>query len=793
MENFNKEKEQNKSNTFEENPEIDFREILDGILRKRRWLFVTTGIIFIGTIIFNLQARLTRPVFQGSFTLLIIDPMKTNEKNEQFNSSSTLFQQVAIDSSNYEINTLITLLKSSIFIEPVAKEFNISTDSLRSKIKIDQVAKDSGKISKGILSVYLNYNNKIIGQKILEKLSENYLKASLNQKQQRLNDGLKFLNQQAPEIMKKKEELQTKLVSFREKYKLIKPSTESGNIKNQQSEMENQLLSLSAERNRLEDVKNEIKNGTLTARGFKKEMNDGLSISDFDQGLLQQLINVENELASARSKYTNNSSVIKGLKLRLKQIQPVLLKNQLEAVDTALKLNQGSINSTKKLQLELEKKFLEQPILIKKYQNLEQELQIANENLLSLVSARETFQLEMAQNNIPWKVISKPTMGGSPIEPNIKNNLLIGLFIGIFSGSIIAAIRDKQDHVFYFSDEVKKDLNQPLLGHLPHIDIFKDLRKEKQSILDLINKDTDNDDGQFKRESYQRFFFQEAFRNLYTSIRFLDTSQEVKTIVLSSSLPKEGKTLVNILLAKTIADLGVKILLIDADMRKPQIHYRLGLNNIVGFSNLLIDPKLRFTQVLNKIENYDNWKIITGGMQPPDPTRLLGSERFKEIMNELKESGEFDIILIDSPPVLGLADSLLISEHVDGMIVLIGLQAVDRSLPKETINRIKSVGTNFYGMVTNQTIEPKINFSKKYGKANYGYGYKGYGGYGGYNYYTTYANYANVDQTRNNISNSSEENLDTKEVDPKNLKNYFKKTYFKIKNGLNFLFNWLEN
>ena len=156
-------------------------------------------------------------------------------------------------------------------------------------------------------------------------------------------------------LLKKKDELQTKLVTFREKYKLIKPTEEGFTIKDQQNQIENQLIALYAERNRLEDVKDEIERGSLTARGFKKEMNDGLSISDFDQGLLQQLINVENELASARSKYTDNSSIIRGLNLRLKQIQPVLLKNQLEAVDTSLKLNQGSINSTKNLQKELEK------------------------------------------------------------------------------------------------------------------------------------------------------------------------------------------------------------------------------------------------------------------------------------------------------------------------------------------------------------------------------------------------------------------------------------------------------
>ena len=156
------------------------------------------------------------------------------------------------------------------------------------------------------------------------------------------------------------------------------------------------------------------------------------------------------------------------------------------------------------------------------------------------------------------------------------------------------------------------------MGHLPHIDIFRDLERKNINFRSC-KKDNDEDADKLK-EIVIKDFFQNI--EISTSIRFLDTSQEVKTIILSSSLPKEGKTLVNILLAKTIADLGVKILLIDGDMRKPQIHYRLGLNNLLGFSNLLIDPKIKFSEVLNKIENYDNWKVITGGTLPPDPSRL---------------------------------------------------------------------------------------------------------------------------------------------------------------------------
>ena len=195
MENTKQEINKNLNYPNNEIGEIDVREFWNGILRKKKWLFLTTGIVFFGSVIFTVHSRVFKPVFQGSFSLLIMDPMKSNNQNRNFyDSSSDLFQVLANNSDDYEINTLISLLKSPLFIEPVANEFNLSVKSLQSKIKINQSSESSSKVSVGILNVYLNYKNKKVGQKILEKLSENYLKASIQQKQQRLIDGLNFLN-----------------------------------------------------------------------------------------------------------------------------------------------------------------------------------------------------------------------------------------------------------------------------------------------------------------------------------------------------------------------------------------------------------------------------------------------------------------------------------------------------------------------------------------------------------------------------------------------------------------------
>ena len=763
----------NNSNTIRdipENEEIDLKNILVRILRKKNWFTLTAGLVFSGSLLFTVYSRIFNPIYQGSFSILISDPMN----NIKDRSYENLYADIAENNTEYDISTLIILLKSSIFLSPISEEFNISVDSLRNKIFIDQNIKDAKKTPKGIINVKLNFNNKKEGLLILERLSQNYLKASLDQKQKSINEGLKFLNSQAPEIIKRRNSLQNDLLAFQEKNKLMLPSQEINIIKEQQNNIENEKINLIAERDRLQDIKSEILNGSLTARGFKKEMKDGLSISDFDQGLLQQLIEVENEIAIAKTKFTDNSSIVKGLNSRLKQIQPILLKNQLEAVDTALKLNQGSLNSLNQQKEELEIKFLEQPILMKEYKNIEQDLEIANNNLLSLISAKENFQLAMAQNTVPWRIISKPKIDENPIAPNIGRNLVLGFLGSLLSGSLIALIRDRLDNIFYTPEEVREEINLISLAHLPYVNLFKDVRDEQKSIIDILENNIFESTEDSKEDQFQRIFFQEAFRNLYTSIRFLDSNQNQKIINIVSSIPKEGKSLTNILLAKTLSDLGIKVLLIDADMRKPEIHVRLGLNNLLGFSNLLIEKDINLDKVIQKFPKRDNFFIITGGKIPPDPTRLLRSKRCKEVMKNLGESKQFEVILVDSPPLLGLADSLLISEYVDGVILLIGLGTVKRDLPRNAINELRNVGANIYGFVTNQTKEDS-------GLKNSPYGY-------GYGYGETYKNYLINNVDSNNVNNKINENIE----EMNNLKLIFEKIKNFTKSNVSNLVKWLD-
>ena len=744
--------------------EIDLRELWRALRRRKKLVATTAGAVVALSALITVYQRVFTPVFQGSFSLLITDPISSDEGSggnpAAEAAQGTMFEALARNTTSNDIPTLIEVLRSPVLLAPIASRFDLTTRSLAERVQIATGGEKQSK-AEGVLNVSLTGRNPEADQQLLEALSKTYLQAALQQRQQRLADGLAFLNKQGPLLEARTAGVQGELAAFRERHNLLEPTEEGLALKERVAAMDGQLMGLQAERARLVKVRREIASGSLSARGFQEAIStggggatttqsEGLSVSDADQSLLQQLLKVETELAEARSKYSNSSTMVQGLEARLKQLQPLLRQNQLEAVDAALSLNNGRLATAQGQQQALTGQFLKQPALIKQYDALQQKLKIAQENLAGLASARETFQLEIAQRSVPWRVIAPPRIEPDPIKPSVPRNLALGVVLGLVAGAGAGLLRDRLDHVFHHPGEVKDELGLPLLGHIPHVDFFQGVREDKRFLLQELDRSVNEGDGDAdarKQQRYQRFFYQEAFRNLFTSLRFLNSDRPLKSVALTSSLPAEGKSLVNVLLAKTLSEMGQRVLLIDADLRKPQMHHRLGINNLTGLSNLLTDDGQHWRQVVQSVPGYDNWSVISAGRRPPDPTRLLSSQRMHQLVAELTSCGEFDLVLFDTPPVLGLADAALVAEHCDGLMLLVSMGRVDRGLPRESVNRILSSGAPLLGVVTNAIKESSAN-TEAYGYGQYGYGGAyGYGGYGyaAYDTSATYAYYAEPD------------------------------------------------
>jgi len=733
--------------------DIDLRELWRA-LRRRKRIVATTAAAVVGlSLLITAYQRLFRPTYEGSFQLLISDPVSDSEGGGSGGApelAGSSFEKLALNRTNSDLPTLIEVLESPLLLGPLAKSQGTTAAALNQRITVSSGGTKQ-KEAEGVLKVSLTGGNPSADQRLLDALAQAYLRYSLSQRQQRLSEGLKFLDRQAPALERKTADLQAELAQFRRQNNLLEPKEEGVALKSLVAAAEQQSRELLAERSRLLAARRGVRSGSLSARGFQEAIStgggggaattgQGVAITGSNQGLLEQLGKLDEQIADARSRYSSSSPMLTGLLARRRALLPMLQRNQLEAIDAALGLNANRLLTARSQQAQLDARFLKQPALIKQYEELQQRLTIAQDNLAGLIKARENFQLEIAQRTVPWTVIAEPLVDPTPIKPSIPRNLALGVVLGLVAGAGAGLLRDRLDHVFHSPGEVIDELRQPLLGHIPHVPFFQGVREDKRFLIEEL--DTSGSGAQTDGLSgYQRFFYQEAFRNLFTSLRFLNTGRPLRSVALTSSLPAEGKSLINVLLAKTLSEMGQRVLLVDADLRKPQMHHRLGVNNLIGLTNLLTEADLHWQQAIQPVKGYEGWQVLTAGRTPPDPARLLSSQRMRSLVRELAESGQFDLIVYDTPPVLGLADAALVAEHLDGLMLLVSLDRVDRGLPKEAVARIRSSGAALLGIVTNAVKEERQQRSGAYG---YGYGYGGYGygyGYGAYNPSTTYAYY----------------------------------------------------
>jgi capsular exopolysaccharide synthesis family protein len=745
--------------------EIDLRELWRALLRRKRLVLATAAGVLSLTLLITAYQRLFKPVYEGGFQLLITDPVSEGGGNDngaaQQAVAGTAFEQLALNSTRSDLPTLMEVLESPLLLEPLARRHGLDFPALSNSIQI-ATGGSKQKEAEGVLKITLTGGDPKRDQRLLNDLARTYLNYSLSQRQQRLGDGLKFLDRQAPSLQTKATELQAELARFRERNNLLEPNAEGAALKTQIAELDQQLRELQAERSRLQAARRGILNGSLSARGFEEAIGSGsssrtaasgqgLSVAGSGQSLLEQLAKLDDQIADARSRYNASSPMVRGLLARRSSLLPLLRRNQLEAIDAALGLNGNRLAVAKAQQNLLDARFLRQPGLIKQYEDLQQRLKITQDNLAGLIQARENFQLEIAQRTVPWTVIAQPRIDPDPVKPSLPRNLALGLVLGLVAGAGAGLLRDRLDHVFHSPSEVTDDLRQPLLGHIPHVPFFKGVREDRRFLIEELDGRNTSEASE-GLSGYQRFFYQEAFRNLFTSLRFLNSGTPLRSVALTSSLPAEGKSLVNVLLAKTLSEMGQRVLLVDADLRKPQLHYRLGVNNLLGLSNLLTESDLHWQEVIQPVAGHESWSVLTAGRVPPDPARLLSSSRMHGLVRELAASDRFDLILYDTPPVLGLADAALVAEHLDGLLLLVSLDRVDRGLPKEAVARIRSSGAALLGIVTNAVKEQRSGRGSAYG---YGYGYGNYGysygGYGAYDPRSTYSYYQQDEGTQTTL------------------------------------------
>jgi capsular exopolysaccharide synthesis family protein len=301
-------------------------------------------------------------------------------------------------------------------------------------------------------------------------------------------------------------------------------------------------------------------------------------------------------------------------------------------------------------------------------------------------------------NNV--QVMDKAEVPGTPILPNPRKDWITALMAGITIAMGLAFGIEYLDDTVKTPEDITLRLRLPLLGLVPAV---------RGDRVPVLSEPVPHDFG-------------EAFRSLRTSLVFTSGSQSTRIIAVTSSQPLEGKTTTACNLAMALALGGSRVLLIDADMRRPGLHKTMGLQNGTGLSHLLVG-QARVRDAVQRTSE-PNLVAITAGRTPPNPSELLSSERMNNLLTNLT-TGPFDWVIIDTPPVLAVTDAVILAQRVSGVVFVVGSEMTRRVHAERALETLQSGHPRNVTVVLNRV---DFNRNKYYYSRYYGYQYKSYYG-----------------------------------------------------------------
>ena len=317
----------------------------------------------------------------------------------------------------------------------------------------------------------------------------------------------------------------------------------------------------------------------------------------------------------------------------------------------------------------------------------------------SLVSSYEQVRMAEAQNTTNV-VVSDPARNASQTGPKTARNTLLALAAGMLLAAGLVFAIDALDDSIKNPEEIRRKFGLPILG--------------------VIARHT-SPEGRPAAQAQPRSPVSESFRALRTNVKFASVDVPLRRVLITSPTPQDGKTTVAANLAVVIAQGEKQVMVVDADLRRPQMHLRFGLPNRSGLSDLLVRPLDELDAAVQST-GVPGLKVVTSGPLPPNPAELLGSNKMAELLERL--AGENDLVLVDTPPILSVTDAAALAPGVDGVILVAKPGATKVAALQQAVEQLQAVGARILGVVLNE-VEP--------GSRRYGYYYRRY--YSKYSYY----------------------------------------------------------
>ncbi len=680
---------------------------------KRRWLPAT----FIFAISVGAAAVLgsfKKPVFEAEGKLLI---KKINQTSAITGLGGEIGQLEGLDIKSSPINTEIEVISSKPILIKTIKELNLKDDdgvplSPKDLAKLIQLtaipATDVLKVS------YASKNPQVAGT-VVNKLMNLYIENNIQTNRAAAVAAGDFIAKQLPETQANVRKVEETLRRFQQQNNVISLEEESRNAVVIQKDLET----------RITETKIALAEVTARAQSLQEKVGmnfedaidtDSLKSSTGVQQVLDNLQKVEADLALAQTRFFNTHPTVQDLisqrdalqillnnrvakltknnlnltagnlqigevtqklteELVRSEVEAVTLKNRLSSLSKALQIHQKRINILPKLEQEE-----------KKYERQLETARTTNENLLQKL---QEVRVTENQNIGNARIIEPAFVTKKSMQSTKIMFLILGGALGTLVATAMVVLLELKDRSVKTLKEIRKLLGYTLLSTIPSL--------KKKSYLNL--KETDMGMPQIPVRDNPDLPIADAYRMLQANLKFISSDKPHRVIVVTSSVPKEGKSTVSANLAAAIAQLGQRVLLVDADMQNPLQHHLWGINNRTGLSDIIVGQVDFETVVSAGMLSLD---ILSAGAITPNPLFLLDSRKMENLIVDFKNT--YDFVIIDAPSLVMRADALALGKMADGVLLVARpgiLTSGDANTAKEALERS---GQNILGMVVNGVI-----------------------------------------------------------------------------------------
>ncbi|MBT9314755.1 polysaccharide biosynthesis tyrosine autokinase [Leptothoe spongobia] len=681
---------------------------------QRKW-WIIAGMTAVSMGLAAARVLTEKPIYNGTFEILVKAQSTETEVISNVPETITSQDQDAVNKDLLKILTGPAVLQP--VIEGIKERYpnycpatpanSESSDSLEfsydpcyqilvSRLRVNQFGKGSD-----IIRVTLQDPDPQTVQVVLNLVSQAYLTYSLESKQADIRRAMEFVEQKLPDLTNKVESLQDELQSLRLDYNIIDPDSRGSQLSGQVNTFSKQQLDLEIELEQNRATYESLR-GQLGA-GQEQASSAALEANPRYQSLLNSLLQLDTQIAEASTLYLDGSPDMEILKEQRENLL-VLLEEQGEQSQRdllnqmrALEAREQSLNQT--LQ-GLSSDVDELSGISREYVDIQRELGIATENLNQFLAKQAALEIDSAQREIPWEIVT-PTTKPRAQSISLTQDLIIGGVLGLLLGSVLALLLDKSTGVLYLEKDIQRTMQLPILGKIPTPQTTIPTVLDPAKALQLANGDVKKGATDHGSSVIIDDPFMEAFRSLYTNLRLSSSDQPLKSVVVSSIMDKEGKSVAAIHLAEAAALLGQRVLLVDTNLRDPKIHSYLKLPNDAGLTDLALSDANELTKSTFLHEPIDGLKVLCAGTKGHDAGHILTTKRVQKLIQQLKP--RFDLVVFDSPSLLGQSDAYLVAEQVDGMLIVARPGQLKQNLLDQAMDQLRIANVNVFGVAIRES------------------------------------------------------------------------------------------